>query len=379
MKLVYITEGINPVFYSQVVELLNNIEKKSYFDEITLLIGLKEIKNVQKIEYINKNINIEFFKTYPIYPLINKLNQVSLYQLFKKLNINEDYIIHARTEFLGALAYSSYLKFNTTHANLLVDIRGSLYEEIKYYGRMNTILKFIKLFRYKEIMQKNLKNVLYFNAVSNDLKNYINVNFKIDLSKISVIPTISGSNFIYNLQNRIDTRKSLNLKDEDILFIFSSGSTQSWQNNDVIVNHISKKGYKILMLTKKEYTDPNVISKFVPYEEVPNYLNASDIGIIIRDNDTVNNVASPIKFSEYISSGLPVIANDSVSIIKDTINETKYGEIIELSEITTSIVDKLLELDREKISQYGINTFGINNVTDKYFQVYNKMQEDSNK
>ena len=38
----------------------------------------------------------------------------------------------------------------------------------------------------------------------------------------------------------------------------------------------------------------------IPYNEVGKYLNASDFGIIIRENNIINYVASPTKVNEYL-------------------------------------------------------------------------------
>ncbi|WP_368029620.1 glycosyltransferase [Arcobacter sp. s6] len=375
MKLLYITEGINPVFFSQVVELLNSIEETKYFEGITLLIGLKNLPFDENIKGLNKHINVFYFKTYPIYPFFNYLTEVSLSNIFNLIGINSNYIIHTRTEFLGTLTYSSYLKKHKEDPNLLVDIRGSVYEEVKYYGKMNNILKFLKLFQFKNLMQYKLKNVKYFNAVTEELKKYIIDTYKIQNSNISVIPTISGKSFTFNENKRHKIRKELGLTDNDILFVFSSGSSQAWQNDDAIVNTLIDRGFKVLMLTKKEYLNKNIISKFVDYTVVSDYLNAADIGIIIRNNDIVNNVASPIKFSEYLCCGLPIIANNSMAIVTNIIRQTKYGQIVELTNINSSILEKLLSIDRKEISTFGESIFGINTITNKYLGIYNNMKE----
>jgi len=49
--------------------------------------------------------------------------------------------------------------------------------------------------------------------------------------------------------------------------------------------------------------------------EMPLYLNSADAAIIWRDKSIVNKVASPVKFSEFICCGLPIIANYSVDMI----------------------------------------------------------------
>lgn len=372
MKLIYITENINAVFYSQVVVLINKLVEKKYFEEVYLAIGLRDCKLVNSITGLNSEIKLLTFKTYPMYPICNTLTEKGIFNLFKSLKINNNFIIHTRIEFLGELAYNSYFKINKNKPNLLIDIRGSLIEEIKIYGKMNPFLKFLKLFNHKSRIKKVLNNVDFINVVSDELKKYIENLYKFE-KNISVIPTISGEKFYYNENDRINFRKKLNISDDDIIFIFSSGSTQAWQNDNKIVETLVSKGYKVLMLTKKKYDNPNIISMFVPYDEVPKYLNAADIGIIIRENDIVNNVAAPIKFCEYISCGLPVIANESVKIINNILTSTTYGNIQDLEKIDDILIKELIKIDRYKISKFGINTFGINSVVDNYVSIYERM------
>jgi len=373
MKLLYVTENINAVFHSQVVVLLNKLQEEEYFEEIHLAIGIRDRNTLDKIEHLDSKIKLITFKTYPMYPIFNSLTEYSILKLMKSMKIDQQYIIHTRIEFLGSLVYNSYIKLHSQKPNLLIDIRGSLIEEIKIYGKMNYLFKLFKLFNYESRIQKVLTNTKYINTVSNELKNYIELKYNINKKYISVIPTIASEKFVYNKEIRIKTRNILGLKDSDIFFIFSSGSTQGWQNDDLIVNTLINKGYKILMLTKKKYDNFNVISKFVPYEEVPNFLNAADIGIIIREKDTVNKVASPIKFSEYLSCGLPIIANDSVKIITDLIKNHSCGLITNIEDINDDAIEKLLQLDRVKISELGLNKFGIKVIVDNYISIYKKM------
>jgi hypothetical protein len=376
VKLIYITEDINAVFYSQVVELLNNLIKKDHFDEIVLAIGLRDPDSIKEIETLNPNINLITFKTYPVYPFFNNLTEKHISSIFKLYKVNHDYLIHTRGEHLGALTSKSYFKLNNKLPNLLIDIRGAVFEEVQTYGKMNIVLKRIKLYNHKKKMQSLLKNVKYINAVSNKLKEYIENNFQIESNNISVIPTIAGKNFNYNHEKRLQVRKELEIKENEILFVFSSGSSQAWQNDDDIVNDLVSKGYKVLMLTRKKYNDPNIISKFVPYKEVSSYLNAADIGIIIRNNDVVNNVASPIKFSEYIACGLPIIANDSVESITTLIEQTSFGKIIKLESINQKVIDKLLKVNRNDISKVGKEEFGIKTIINNYLSVYTKIEEE---
>ena len=120
-------------------------------------------------------------------------------------------------------------------------------------------------------------------------------------------------------RNGKQIRKELKLSDEDVLIVYSSGGTASWQN-DRIVTILAEKGLKVLNLSRKNIPHKNIFNKFANYSEMPVYLNAADIAIIWRDKSTVNKVASPVKFSEFICCGLPVISNYSVDMISEYIN-----------------------------------------------------------
>ena len=43
--------------------------------------------------------------------------------------------------------------------------------------------------------------------------------------------------------------------------------------------------------------------------EVADYLQTADVGVILRDDDMVNRVASPVKIGEYLSSGLGIVVS----------------------------------------------------------------------
>ena len=56
----------------------------------------------------------------------------------------------------------------------------------------------------------------------------------------------------------------------------------------------------------------NMDAKFM-YTKVNNYLNASDFGLLIREDNRANNAGSPTKFAEYALTGLQIISSPSVS------------------------------------------------------------------
>jgi glycosyltransferase involved in cell wall biosynthesis len=212
--------------------------------------------------------------------------------------------------------------------------------------------------------------------VTDDLKTYLINNFHLPSDKIEVNHCIAGSGFKYTKEGRNLLRLELGVSEDDTLFIFSSGSIQKWQNDEFIAMQLAKQGYKVLMLTKKYYEHENIITRFVPQNKVSNYLNAADIGIILRNDDIVNQVASPIKFSEYLACGLPIVSNRSVKLIEKIIQENSCGIILDsLKDLNQSVIDSLLLLDREKISLLGREEFGIEKISINYINLYSKSLE----
>ena len=189
---------------------------------------------------------------------------------------------------------------------------------------------------------------------------------------------IAGKDFAFSQVIRNQYRNKLKLASKDIVFVFMAGGISNWQNTQEIINSIAEKGYKLLNLSKQEIKINNVINLYVPYKEVPHYLNAADIGIVWRNSDTVNKVASPVKFSEYVCTGLPVIANNGVDLVNDYIGETGFGKIINnFNQIDNALIEKLRQLNRNTISNNAKGKFSIEVIANNYFEIYKKLLTDN--
>jgi hypothetical protein len=131
MKLIYATEGVGPVFQSQVVQLLNYYTTLNQFDEIILLLGLRDPLEISSIVDLNSKIKINVFRSMPQYPLFNKMTIHSLTKQFNIIDITNRTILHCRGEYLGSLISKVQMKL---HPKLLIDIRGVTQEEIELYS-----------------------------------------------------------------------------------------------------------------------------------------------------------------------------------------------------------------------------------------------------
>jgi len=373
LNLVYITSGIGPVFQSQVVELLNYIANKKRNMEITLLVGIRNDEEKEKVINLNTTINLHFFKTSAQYPISNLLMQKSLGNLLRKLHITDKTLFHVRGEYMGIIFYKAFKNAFGYDPNLFMDIRGASYEEIAGYLKQGILTK-IKLHYLKSLFEKYVSKAKLVNVVSEELKHYAMTKYGFSDQNIVINHCIAGDGFFWDETIRENIRRKLKVAASEILFVFSSSTGGKWQNGDEIAMALARQGYKILMLTKKSYSHENIISMFVPYNEVPNYLMAADIGIIIRDKDIVNKVSSPIKFSEYLSCGLPVIANDSVTLISDVLKKYNCGAIVDdLEQLDQNIINRLLSMDKARIANIGKQLFSIETIGDGYIKTYDRL------
>lgn len=371
--LIYFCDGIGSVFDSQVLTLLNEISAKSFYKKVFLFLGVKN-KNEKKI-FLTKNVSAEievvFFRSYPNYPFFNFMIRKSLLKVIKNSDLNLDEVIfHTRGELL-AWHLSKILK-SKYRKNIIPDIRAASVEELIEFSELGYLKKTLKYYNYESAF-KYLNKFSQLSAVSNSLKIYLVNKYKMDPVKIYITPCLSGPNFQFDPLQRTKIRNELNLTNDDILIVFTSGGIANWQNNEVL-NILAEKGLKILNLSSIEIRHKNIINKFISYSEMSLYLNAADIAFIWRDKSIVNKVASPVKFSEYVCCGLPVIANETVDMIKDFLVTNSSGLLVNsLNDIDINSLILLKNKDRQAIAEAGLSNFGIDKITKSYIQIYSEL------
>ena len=168
-------------------------------------------------------------------------------------------------------------------------------------------------------------------AVSNNLISYWQKHFLYQSNNHVVIPCTISEKYVTNKLDEmaiINNRKQLGFSDNDIILVFS-GSNFGWQSFDLIrrfceiqlnfderikIIFLSKEDLVINELTKT-YKD-RIICKWVAFEEVLDFLRMCDYGILLRESNDTNNVASPTKFAEYLAAGLSVIISDNLEFSK---------------------------------------------------------------
>jgi glycosyltransferase involved in cell wall biosynthesis len=373
MTLYYISNYNTSVFDSQVIFFVNYLVKHFNFEKICLFIGYSSLEEKKQIstDLLDPNIQVEFFRRFPEYPFFYLLNIWMLKKAFKK-NKN-DYsnkiVIHVRTEILGYYVLKALPFLNTE--NLLIDVRGALYPEIKIYYKW-FIVRLLKIWLLNNAHRCIRKRNVALSCVSNELKKYLVSTYLHKKDNIIINSCAFSDFFRFDEAQRNSIRKKLQVKENELLIVFSTGGERKWQNSDLIINHLARiSSIKILNLSKISHQMKNVFNYFIPITEMPHYLSSADVAIIIREDNLVNRVASPVKFSEYLACGLPVIANNGVTMIEEIINLHKIGKVISsMDEVDEELIQETSRIARDKVKEVAKRYFSIENISKSYYDFY---------
>ena len=272
------------------------------------------LKSINKIDYAKKLSQCEvkvFRGVRPAYPFSENINAFLIKKYIKKYNKVFD-IVHARTN------YSAHVT-SLVFPDFIWDCRGDTEEEFQtqYKNSKNLIGKVYKSYKMKMNIKysKNAKKSIF---VSNFLKN----KYAFKKENYIIGCTADSELFYFDKNLRENKRKELGYSSFDKILIYSGGMAH-YQMFKETVELFQKLDFewKLLVLTndfenaKKELNnlDEKRYSLLkVPFNEVNEYLNVADIGIMLREENNLNKAASPTKYAEYSMSGLKIIHSNQI-------------------------------------------------------------------
>jgi len=232
------------------------------------------------------------------------------------------------------------LRNNNRTKKVIYDGRGAIKEEWKEYK----VVKNAKLLeRIFNLEKEAVLSSDFQIAVSKQLVNYWKREFNYEKINHVIIPCTLNKvyeNVIISPDKIKQSRYLIGLNNEDIAFIYS-GSVAGWQSFNLLYGFIKtllldNKNIKLIFLAAKDNNIHKLEQEFkgrvfcfhVKPNEVPEYLLAADYGLLIRENTVTNQVASPVKFAEYLYCGLPVIISEKIGDYSDFVEKNGCGYII---------------------------------------------------
>lgn len=374
MKLIYIAYGNVSVFDSQVVALLNYFISSNKVGEIILVLGIdyKGTFNAKKIKNLDQRIKIKYYKQFPQYLLVENFTINSITKVLTEINSIENYVIHVRNDVTAHYTYKALKRIKGNTNRMIADVRGAGLEQLIEFSRKNKFVLWLKKIQRNQV-NKSLNKIKNLSVVSQSLKKYVYAKVGRDIN-VRVNSCLSNENFRFDEHARVELREKFNIQNHENLLVLSTGGDNAWQNTKQTIAMLTNQNFKVLNLSRTEIPHQNVITKFVPYNEMFKYLCAADAAIIFRNKGVTNQVASPVKFSEYISCGLPVITNDSVDLITDYVKLNNCGKILNsVNLIDNDVLDEIKSFDRKAIAHQGQLNFGIHTIANQYISFYTSL------
>jgi len=245
--------------------------------------------------------------------------------LMKELRSRKRLILHCRNEVMTVIALELRRRFRDVL--VICDYRGIGHAEYGYTAQMDTEevrKKIACLFELECAAAREADIVI---CVSNAMKEYVQHDYGVPGSRQIVIPCCPDVEaFGRAKEARASMRAQLGV--ENRFVVTYCGGLSPWQLPTLCLDVFREiKKYvpeaHFLALTTEDRALRNLAASQglstkrttvlrVRHSEVPRYLAAADVGLLLREASLVNRVSSPVKFGEYLAAGVPVIISDGV-------------------------------------------------------------------
>jgi hypothetical protein len=259
--------------------------------------------------------------------------------------------------------------------SVIYDGRGAHAAETKEYFKNKYNMSEVKINREIEYERKAITESNYRIAVSKELVSYWRREYNYLGENHVVIPCTLNKTFLekYPTPKQITSKRNeLGYNEDDVVLAFV-GSVAGWQSFHLLDKFFcevlrKQKNLKILMFSKitleklqsyQQFPD-RIQKKWVKVEEVYLSLSICDYGILFRENTITNKVSSPVKFAEYLASGLKVLITENIGDYSSMVFNENLGLVISNSD------EYLHQKDFRKTTY--IEKSSLNNFAQKYFK-----------
>jgi glycosyltransferase involved in cell wall biosynthesis len=234
-------------------------------------------------------------------------------------------LVHCRGPIAAWMTLTALKKLNRSCPRVVFDCRAALVEEQEFArsNGLHFLIKKLRIREFKHIESEAAKHAHIVTAVSPELSGYLENKYS---KKADFIfpPIVDENTFKYSEALRQRGREALDLGQKRV-FLFVGG-TDPWQRIDILrawwyeeMSHDKRNellvltskvaSFQSIFFNQKACSRNNVKILSVPHKEVPLYMSAADFAILFRDDTMTNRVSSPVKLSEYLAMGLPVVTN----------------------------------------------------------------------
>jgi hypothetical protein len=295
-------------------------------------------------------------------------------------------------------ARPTFVRARTEHATMIAAIAKRLMKyRLIWDARGDTLAEFLGAVRslpwYLKILaplkSKAIKKRIKMAHMHSDYAIFVSEALRdlqgstLPVDRTLILPCLADESLFYfdpTLRGKV--RSELGYSDNDLVIIYV-GSTSIWQCVPETVSLMEQvmrreSKCKILIVTPTPREFENLFSEECRNRatitsgklgDMNRFLNAADIGVLLRKPNAINWVASPVKFGEYSLVGLPVITSEAI----DQINKFSqyFGNKVSESEIIDQEVEKIINrFDRAVVAMKAKELSGSRSYEEKLKQFY---------
>lgn len=381
-------EGIgSTIFHSQIAVHAKEMNKQGFEVDIWTFetnprhidMSLRNLSDVDSI--LSGHLKL-YFGIYQFIPFSDFFNALIFLFLYIKNKKKYD-VIHARSDYSAAVY--SFVK-RVLRVPLLWDCRGDSVEEIKFSlnhkERLNNIIKKIIIHERMRQLKRAGKHSTMANFVSEAL--YQRCSLFLKSQSYFITPcSVSREYFFFSESVRTEARKNMGYQECDVVFIYS-GALSKYQSfsayielfKTYIMDNVANS--KLLIVTPDINAAEGILRDSIPkkryevksasFSDMNLFYNAADCGMLLRNNDKVNDVSSPTKFGEYCMAGLPVILDGNV--IQSSDISKKIGNYVDSESVKSIQKIPRDNNEREKYSKISGNYFSREILNGNYVDAY---------
>jgi len=161
-----------------------------------------------------------------------------------------------------------------------------------------------------------------------------------------------------------------------------SGSTSPWQSFPLLIKFIThaleQVDCKILLMCRENPQIQAIVDAypgrvkriFVPENQVYSYLSLCDYGLLLRNVNDTNRVASPVKFSEYLMCGLRVLISPFLGDYSELVRAKGVGTVVDDVNLIP-LLTRIDEEQREKSKEIAYRYLSADALMKEYKEIVN--------
>ena len=291
--------------------------------------------------------------------------------------------VHARTEHATMIAA---IAKRIKNYRLIWDARGDTLSEFREYAHQLPSYRKVLI----PVIRKSISKRLHTASgqcdaaifVSEELRRLDGKNLPIE--KTIILPCLADETlFYFDPHLRETSRAALGYGESDIVLIYV-GSTAIWQCIPETIAIMTQalrasEAIKVLIVSPDHDVFKDAFSIDLrdrvwitsgTLHEMNRYLNVADFGVLLRKADSINKVASPVKFAEYSLTGLTVVTTDAVEQVKEI--GRQLANTIEANDFMKAHVQSSVKpVNRLDVAIKARTALGRRSHVDKLVEFYN--------